>query len=1624
MKSKKMKTIIVIVLVILLSINNFIFLGINLISYAADNVATNHDNVEFDVYFKNQEEEKITDIDTLYSSEDIYAYIYINVLEEGYFDGKITLEDTKLRFKEKEDEIIKTMTDSSITLNQLNSGSRLELEIELEVDTKNDMYDIRLLDSKTNVVLNGIYRDSSEKDIEIEAERKIKVNLIENNSSSDMSNVKNDIEIITNKVMEVENEKKRVVQAKINLGLIENNYPMKSLNVKISVPEIDSKDPEVHVVVNMNNMSVSNYEYDEREDLCTIDFKNELNEEGLVNWKKDGQEEIILTLVYDEEIDSNNQEISVAQNLTLYNENKLENSMKIVIDEEKDATLEVENEFLESVIYKGKIYSNIERNLESKTTVLVNYADVIKDIVVEENSTKYVVNEEENNANVVFNVTKINKESMLELLGEDARIKIYDVDGNEIQYITENTQADDEGNIVIEYSKEESYLKFVMSKPITEGELELLHIKTIKDFDEDVEKNAENLKSEVVIKNYNELDLDEEELVDLKNTIAIIESTSESIVDLEESITNVIFEVDKKELSTVVGNNVEMKVILQSNNEKYDLYKNPQIIITMPQDVTRVNIDSIDLMYEEELNIKDYEINGREITINLEGEQTEYKEDAILGTVVIIDATLVVDSKAISKDEEIVVRYENEKSNRYDEEKSLFGEQKTIVEIVAPTDLTVVTSVNDFNIDVIGKQDNLKVNMPKGAEAKQTEVEFQIMNNNSEKVNNVRILGSFATNNSINNVDISIIEAVTLSGNENVEIYYTENENVTDDVNDSLNGWTKSLENGLKVKNYLVVIESMEAKTSITGSYVMEIPEKLEYNEYAKFGYIVKYIDSVSNVESVVESTYIELDSGVGPKLETSISSFVRGKEIENSVVRNGEVIKYIVKLENIGSEDVTGVKVIGDVPNGTTLLGVYDDYEYLGEEYYKELSDTTYEVVIESLKIGETKYIEYEVVVDDDTVSNIQIINKSQVEYGEVKTEADENILNVQNGKIKTVVKRVTDRRIPLVENGTVQYYVVVENISGNVQENVVVNSQYSEGLEVEKIIKMSDIDSEKVIKENIEFSDNLNIGSLAADETIILSIYFKINDIADDNSEIEFSVITNVNDVLYNSNVWKDIVDQFDISLSMTTTANKYVKSGDVIEYIITLENLKNVNIQGMQIHDKIPEQLTIKNITVNGEQKNVDGNNIWLYIDVNPNERVTIKIDTIVNYSETRYESETITNMATASIYGEEKAKTEGIVNIIEADKVLDDSEEENNNNDQENSGSTTNGDRLITGTAWEDENGNGIKETNENTLSDIVVKIVDVETNEFVVNKNGDILKDTTDDKGVYVLENIPTGEYIIVFEYDEKYGLTKYEVEGATEVQNSNVMINEILIGTNNLSLPSTDIVYVGDENISDINIGLIILKNFDLGLNKYVSKIIVQNDKETKQIEYNNVTMAKVEIDDDYANGSTVIIEYIVEIINNGEIDGYVKKIVDYIPKGLEFSSELNKTWYQSDGVLYNTSMANDKIGAGESYEIKLILTKTMTENNMGLVNNTAEIENAYNELGIKDSNSTPGNRVKGENDMGMADTIIGISTGGYVYITIGTIIAMLLLGTTLVVIVIKNKEKNKNINKIEKHIV
>ena len=325
----------------------------------------------------------------------------------------------------------------------------------------------------------------------------------------------------------------------------------------------------------------------------------------------------------------------------------------------------------------------------------------------------------------------------------------------------------------------------------------------------------------------------------------------------------------------------------------------------------------------------------------------------------------------------------------------------------------------------------------------------------------------------------------------------------------------------------------------------------------------------------------------------------------------------------------------------------------------------------------------------------------------------------------------------------------------------------------------------------------------------------------------------------------------------------------------------------------------------------------------------------------------------------------------------------------NNKIENDNVQNSNTYRISGAVWFDENRNGTRDLEEKLLPGIPVTIVDAETGKEVKNSNGDKITATTNDKGEYILSDLIKGKYIVKFNYDNsKYAITEYRKQGADEKANSDA-INT----TENNGVAITDSLEITENSMNNIDLGLTTKGIFDLSLNKSLTQIKMADGKKTKEIPYENKKLGKVEVDAKRINNTNLVIEYTMTITNNGNVAGYAKKIVDYLPKELEFSSNLNKDWYTSGETLVCTALENELIKPGETKEVKLLLTKKMNENATGTVTNKAEITETYNDQGLLDEKNA-------EDDANSsANVIIGIKTGGPVTYAVLTLTILAIAG-------------------------
>lgn len=656
-------------------------------------------------------------------------------------------------------------------------------------------------------------------------------------------------------------------------------------------------------------------------------------------------------------------------------------------------------------------------------------------------------------------------------------------------------------------------------------------------------------------------------------------------------------------------------------------------------------------------------------------------------------------------------------------------------------------------------------------------------------------------------------------------------------------------------------------------------------------------------------------------------------------------------------------------------------------------------------MESGKTAQIQYDVYTEKEKISSPLI--KLQTETGKVEDENSKGEENVSSDKLELTIKTTPPLEEKLKSGQEIAIDVTIKNLleekltilesnaTGETSEQnhtIVFNAEFSEGLLAkEAIIKNGEETETKqlyanaiiTMMEEIEPKASINIllKSKVEEETTVKEVISKISAVIKMPNETGFEEEEN----LYIGKVEKQIVynvKQYVAIEKITIPEELSLNIGEKKEVEIILEpEGASIDDVEMSIGDN-----TIARITEEGKIEGISEGETALSVKPKASETIKYCVIKVIDPNETQKPQE--------PQEPDDSEKPDDSDNTGDSGDQGDSSEEEKT--------------YKISGLAWLDKDDNGTIDQAEELLRGITVKIKDVSKNEYVKDENNKILLVTTDEDGKYEFANLKQGRYSIEFEYNKnKYRLTK--------TPNKDSVAN--LITQDEVTVIATETLVITNKDIQNINIGLNLKPEFDLQLDKYISKVTVQNSDGTKIYDYNGnkEKLAKIEINAKKLKGSTVIVEYTIAVTNNGDVSGYAKNIVDYLSPDLKFNSEMNTIWYQgADNNLYCTYLENQEIKPGETKAVKLILTKTMTNENTGLVNNSAEIYQAYNEYALDDINSLPNNKAEKENDYSSANIIISVATGGTIlYIGI-IIISMLTISAGIYLInekVINKKE-------------
>lgn len=321
-------------------------------------------------------------------------------------------------------------------------------------------------------------------------------------------------------------------------------------------------------------------------------------------------------------------------------------------------------------------------------------------------------------------------------------------------------------------------------------------------------------------------------------------------------------------------------------------------------------------------------------------------------------------------------------------------------------------------------------------------------------------------------------------------------------------------------------------------------------------------------------------------------------------------------------------------------------------------------------------------------------------------------------------------------------------------------------------------------------------------------------------------------------------------------------------------------------------------------------------------------------------------------------------------------------------------------AISGNIWLDENKDGNKNEGEKALSSVEIQLL----------KNGKVVKVTQSSvNGKYTFTDVANGVYSLNFVYDgEKYVATTYKAQGVNENTNSDAMQM-----TDGHALSNN--ILIENGNVDNLNLGLQYKDTLDFTIKKMITSAKVVTKKGETVYDFDNLELAKFEIAAKELKNAKVQLTYRIDITNEGNTEGQVTQLVDYMPKDTTLLEENNGAWYLGkDGNAYNDSLKDENIMPGATKTIEIKLMREMTEENTGVLENKISINSTYNKATVKENE---------ENNIATQETIISVKTGYTVQITI---FIVLILGISIISNLIITKKikidlKNFKINRIYK---
>ena len=1039
------KKIVATLLASMLMSMNLLSVGSEVIAVAEElanqNSTTNHSNVEFNTYFEGKTYQKELEI-----GKEANINVSLEVKNSGYLtngivqfvNGNYQINSTNLT-----NEKVQSVSETQIQLAKVDSSDgKIIIQVPIAIKEQNKVIP-NYFNQQTEVIFTGKYIDANGK------EQSIQKSILTQAVWKSKAEAEVSTELTQLVPYQIGETYGVMLQTKINSQVKDNIIPVQNTNITVTVPAITMqeqaiKPSKVTVIANSTGatngrkngieFNQNNYHYEAENNKVIINVENQ-EENGKIAWEKQAKDEYIVSCFYEGKAiyDFIKMSVNSAEKISGTIETSV--TYKLYDELQKEIQKEIQTNYsLEKIsanlntyeinytkeISKGYFYANEVKEeklakgeeIEEKQECiyeLVYRAKITNSELVNNISFRSVPEKFEGQAEYVANA--YTKEILIpgnifnKMLGEEGKIEIFKTDNTKIAEITKETTKDEKDNYILDLSQQDANEIIIKtSKPVIEGEFAF--------------KVTKGLKANQSITKEQMQDVNKMKLAVIAS--ANDEQTLEAEIALKEPVTKAELNIDegKQTLSTVVENkDIEMKVVLDTSNTDYALYKNPKFEIEMPSHIEKVTLKDVDLVLDDELKIKTAKVvtkNAKQvIEITLEGEQSQYFNNTVQtmqsknviakGANIVIRADILVKKLTPTTTENMVLYYTNENTNLYEGNHTTKspikkapqavktntqvvaqGVTTASIQLVAPTGVMAATTLTE--IDHQGTElltnltdENKQLIIPTYSEKKTVTVTGNIVNNQQNNIGNIVILGRIpsvgstkidSTETLASTFNTTLLSKIALSINPDnmVTVYYSENGAATKELQNTQNGWQTDPADLSKVKSYMIVQDPTLYDSQGAGqefSYTIELPANLPYNQTATHMYKVYYDNDIegATISQTKTAGMIEITTGEGPELKAELTSNMEYGNVDVVIIDEPiEQFHYLydtatarcfATITNQGNIDAQNVTMKINLPNYTELVS-YKEAKGSFETIENSL------ISLGNIKAGETKTVEY----------------------------------------------------------------------------------------------------------------------------------------------------------------------------------------------------------------------------------------------------------------------------------------------------------------------------------------------------------------------------------------------------------------------------------------------------------------------------------------------------------------------------------------------------------------------------------------------------------------------------------------------------------------------------------------